>query len=98
MPDPEVKRLNAIHLISSLFQSVRFFVTDLRYFSKRQWRRQVVHTGGDEANGEGARPLEGFGGMPPEKNFVCRVSKTLFPAFSGKFYDNLKATHRRFLL
>ena len=44
MPDPEVKRLNAIHLISSLFESVRFFVTDLRYFSKRHtelWTRHV---------------------------------------------------------
>ncbi len=63
-----------------------------------QWRRQVIETGGDAASAVGARLLGGFGGMPPRKIFICRVSKTLFPAFSGKFYDNLTATQRRFLL
>ncbi len=39
-----------------------------------------------------------LGVCPPEKNFICRVSKTLFRTFSGKFYDHLTATHQRFLL
>ena len=46
---------------------------------------------GDRTSSElGAR----FGGMLPQEVSISRVSKTLFLAFSGRFIDNLKVTHR----
>ena len=36
----------------------------------------------------------GLGGCFSKKFFNSRVSKALFLTFSGRFVDNLKATHR----
>ena len=50
---------------------------------------------GDTTSTEGARFLgEVFGGLVLQEIFFSSVSKTLFLAFSGRFIDNLKATHR----
>ena len=54
----------------------------------------VMKLGGTTST-EGARFLAGEGwGPAPPRIFFSSISKTLFLAFSGRFIDNLKATHR----
>ena len=66
-------------------------ITDITNGVARMDRRRTER---DSTSVKGARFLEGLESCFPKKFLISRVFKLLLLAFSGRFIDNLRATHQ----